>query len=242
MPAVLIFAASGRTVDFNMELRGLFFLYIYNEDLTMSIGAPVFAGLYSEPASRSYPDTEEAGFRLLLPFALRPYMRDVDGARMSDGQLVRTGSFTELFQHGWFHTGDLGYVDKDGYVFIVGRIKEMINRGGEKISPYEVEDVIRQIPVVKEAAVIGVPHPLYGETVVSYIVCHDGQESIEEISMQVMEHCQQSLSSFKCPAEVYIVDELPVGPTGKIQRSKLKEISIEVFQNLNINQISGLLK
>ncbi|GIK00105.1 hypothetical protein Aspvir_004120 [Aspergillus viridinutans] len=103
MPAVLIFAASGRTVDFSMELRGLFFQYVHNEDPPMSIGAPVFAGLYSEPASRSYPDTEEAGFRLLLPFALRPDTRDVDGARMSDGQLVQTGSFTDLFQHGWFH-------------------------------------------------------------------------------------------------------------------------------------------
>lgn len=99
IPAVLIFVASGQTIDFNMELRGLFFKYVYNKDLPISIGAPVFAGLYSEPTSRSYPDTEEVGFRLLLPFTLRPDIRDVDGARMSDSQLVRIGSFTELFQH-----------------------------------------------------------------------------------------------------------------------------------------------
>lgn len=108
IPAVLIFAASGRaalgrTINFNLELRGLFFRYIPEEDLPISIGAPVFTGLYSEPTSRIYPDTEEAGFRLLLPYMLRPNIGDVDGARMSDGQLVRTGSFAELFQHGWFH-------------------------------------------------------------------------------------------------------------------------------------------
>ncbi|WP_318503851.1 AMP-binding protein [Bacillus sp. T3] len=119
------------------------------------------------------------------------------------------------FKEGWFHTGDLGYVDKEGYVFIVGRIKEMINRGGEKISPYEVEDVIRQLPTIKDAAVIGMPHPLYGEMVVSYVVCHNSHENREETTKLVLNHCQKSLSSYKCPAEVLVVDEIPVGPTWK---------------------------
>ncbi|WP_040209244.1 AMP-binding protein [Neobacillus jeddahensis] len=136
------------------------------------------------------------------------------------------------FLDGWFHTGDLGYVDKEGYVFIVGRMKEMINRGGEKISPYEVEDVIRQIPEVKDAAVIGLSHPLYGEIVVSYITCQNGQENPDKIVKMVMAHCQKSLSNYKWPAEVYIVDEIPVGPTGKIQRNRLKELNDHRDQNL----------
>lgn len=103
MPAVLIFAASGRTVDLNMELQRLFVERHYNEPSTLNMGTPIFAGLYSEPAVRSRFEPEEAGFRLLLPFALRPDFRDADGARVSDGQLVTTGSFTELFQHGCHH-------------------------------------------------------------------------------------------------------------------------------------------
>ncbi|WP_160723077.1 AMP-binding protein [Bacillus sp. USDA818B3_A] len=146
------------------------------------------------------------------------------------------------FQHGWFHTGDLGYVDKDGYVFIVGRIKEMINRGGEKISPYEVEEVIRQLPAIKEAAVIGMPNPLYGEMVVAYIVSRSSQGNSDDVTKMVMDHCEKKLSSYKCPAEVYLVEEIPVGPTGKIQRSKLKEISTETYHNQTSNRISGLFK
>ena len=90
IPAVLIFAASGR-------VQRLFFECHYNEDLTLDLGTPIFAGLYSAPAVRSSFKPEEAGFRLLLPFALRPDFRNADGARVSDGQLVRLGSSTEPF-------------------------------------------------------------------------------------------------------------------------------------------------
>jgi len=141
------------------------------------------------------------------------------------------------FKEGWFHTGDLGYVDKDGYVFIVGRKKEMINRGGEKISPYEVEEVIRQLPAVKDTAVVGKPHPLYGEIVVSYIVLHDKQADAEDFTKHVLEHCQKSLSSYKCPAEVYVVDEIPVGPTGKIQRARLKELVLETNEQPKVKNM-----
>lgn len=134
------------------------------------------------------------------------------------------------FRNGWFHTGDLGFMDQEGFVFIVGRIKEMINRGGEKISPYEVEDVIRQLPMIKEAAVIGIPHHLYGEEIVAYIrqKQHDHNDELEQL---VIDHCERNLTSFKCPAKVVIVEDLPHGPTGKVQRSRLKEISLEYFQN-----------
>ncbi|KAJ5703627.1 hypothetical protein N7493_011552 [Penicillium malachiteum] len=101
IPAVLLFAAPDRTVNVNLEIWSLF--STAHENFTMNEGDPVPTGLYSEPVCRAHYDTEEAGFRLLLPFALRPDPRDDQGARMSDGRLVESGSFAQLFQHGYFH-------------------------------------------------------------------------------------------------------------------------------------------
>ncbi|KAJ5871208.1 uncharacterized protein N7529_003561 [Penicillium soppii] len=101
VPAVLLFPTPDRTVNLNLEIKYLFSQA--SENVTMNEGDPIPTGLYSEPLLRNYHDTEEAGFRLLLPFALRPDFRDQEGARMSDGRLVESGSFTDLFQHGWFH-------------------------------------------------------------------------------------------------------------------------------------------
>ncbi len=152
------------------------------------------------------------------------------------------------FRGGWFFTGDLGYVDEEGYVYITGRKKEMINRAGEKISPYEVEDVIRTYPGVNQVAVIGLPDPLYGERLAAYIqLTHSAKtklgyhanmienENSEKISTSVnltdtedrfvdglKRHCQSAISAYKCPSEIHLVNTLPVGPTGKIQRTLLK--------------------
>ncbi|KAJ6010775.1 hypothetical protein N7451_002187 [Penicillium sp. IBT 35674x] len=101
IPAVLLFAAS-RTVNLNTEIRWMF-KQAYEENIAMSDGDPVLAGLYSEPMRRDDHDMEEAGFRLLLPFALRLDFRSEGGARMSDGGMITPGSFTQLFQHGSFH-------------------------------------------------------------------------------------------------------------------------------------------
>ncbi|WP_018663062.1 AMP-binding protein [Heyndrickxia acidiproducens] len=127
------------------------------------------------------------------------------------------------FQNGWFHTGDVGYVDEEGFVFIVGRKKELINRGGEKISPYEVEDVIRQLPGIQQVAVIGIPDPKYGEQVAAYVAAGEkGAASQEELAQAILDLCRQSLSSYKCPSKIKFVSEIPVGPTGKVQRIRLK--------------------
>lgn len=137
------------------------------------------------------------------------------------------------FRDGWFHTGDVGYVNKEGYVFIVGRKKELINRGGEKISPYEVEEVIRGLPGVHQVAVIGVPDPKYGEQVAACIVPeNDDPASLKALEEAVMEHCRRSLSSYKCPSKIKFAEELPVGPTGKIQRIRLK-------QEMGLQKIAG---
>ena len=128
------------------------------------------------------------------------------------------------FRAGWFYTGDIGYKDADGYVFITGRSKEMINRAGQKISPREVEEVIGQDSRVQNVAVIGLPDDLYGERVVAYVIAESVPNTeYDALIERLKKACQTSISAYKCPAEYHIVDEIPVGPTGKIQRSRLRQ-------------------
>jgi len=127
------------------------------------------------------------------------------------------------FKDGWFYTGDLGYQNEEGYVFIVGRKKEMINRGGQKISPYEVEDAIRELSEVEQVAVIGLSDSLYGETVCAYVVTKEKDVDDQSLLDKILIHCRRVLSAYKCPSHVHIVEEIPVGATGKIQRHLLKQ-------------------
>ena len=129
------------------------------------------------------------------------------------------------FVDGWFMTGDIGFVDADGFVYITGRSKEMINRAGQKISPREVEEVIARDPDVRTVAVIGLPDDLYGERVVAYVVPEDPATRRQEASFKerLRQLCVTSISAYKCPVEYHVVDEIPLGPTGKIQRTRLRE-------------------
>lgn len=128
------------------------------------------------------------------------------------------------FRDGWFYTGDLGYRDADGFLFITGRSKEMINRAGQKISPREVEEVVLKHEAVKSAAVIGLPDDLYGERVVAYVIATSPRKKNDlQFKEQLRDLCLASISAYKCPAEFHIVDEIPLGPTGKIQRHRLRE-------------------
>lgn len=134
------------------------------------------------------------------------------------------GSGSDSFTHDWFLTGDVGYIDENGYVFIVGRKKELINHGGEKVSPYEVEQVIRQIAGVRQAAVIGLEDPKYGERVAAFVVSETEQGSVSQNQLKtaILAHCRESLSLYKWPETLSIIDNIPTGPTGKVQRSLLK--------------------
>jgi acyl-CoA synthetase (AMP-forming)/AMP-acid ligase II len=122
------------------------------------------------------------------------------------------------FKNGWFCTGDLGYIDEDGYLFIKGRIKELINRAGEKISPREVDEVLYSLSVVEMAAAVGVPDSFYGEEVVAFIKLKSGKK-IEE--QEIMDFCKNYLADFKIPKKIFFIDDFPKGPSGKIQRKKL---------------------
>lgn len=126
----------------------------------------------------------------------------------------------ETIVNGWLRSGDIGYMDDEGYVFIVDRLKDMINSAGLKIWPREVEEVIYTHPNVRECAVIGVPHEVFGETVKAVIALKEpGRTTAEEIIELVKKH----LADYKAPRIVEFLDELPKNPTGKILKRELKE-------------------
>jgi acyl-CoA synthetase (AMP-forming)/AMP-acid ligase II/thioesterase domain-containing protein len=125
------------------------------------------------------------------------------------------------FHGDWFRTGDLGYLDADGYLFITGRIKEMINRGAEKVLPYEVEAVLGRHPEVQEVAVFGFPHPRLGEEVGAAVVPVPGGARDAEA---LRRFAAQFLADFKVPRKVVFLDDIPKGRTGKYQRARLAEL------------------
>jgi len=124
----------------------------------------------------------------------------------------------DSFRSGWFHTGDLGYQDADGFFYVVDRKSDMIIRGGENIYPREIDEVLYQHPKIKDAATIGVSHDLYGEEVKSFVVLRDGQHATEE---ELKEFCSDRLADFKCPKSIEFVEDIPKGPTGKLLKREL---------------------
>ena len=140
----------------------------------------------------------------------------VRGPSVVDEYLDNPAATAAAFRDGWFRTGDVGKLSADGYLSLVGRVKELINRAGEKISPYEVEDVLLSHPAVAEAAAYPVPDEKYGEQVGVVIVLR-----AEATSRELTAYCAERLAAFKRPARVTILPEIPKGPTGKIQRRNL---------------------
>ena len=122
------------------------------------------------------------------------------------------------FTHGWFRTGDQGFLDADGYLFITGRLKEMINRGGEPVAPREVEEVLMTHPGVAEAVAFAVPHPRLGEEVGAAVVLRQGVTTTDR---DIRAFAAARLAHFKVPRQVHIVETIPKGPTGKLQRLDL---------------------
>jgi oxalate---CoA ligase len=146
----------------------------------------------------------------------------VRGPSVVDEYLGNPAATAAAFSGGWFRTGDIGRLSADGYLSLVGRLKELINRAGEKISPYEVEDVLLAHPAVAEAAAYPVPDEKYGEQVGVVIVLR-GEATPRELSA----YCAERLAAFKRPAKVTILPEIPKGPTGKIQRRNLSALVAE---------------
>jgi long-chain acyl-CoA synthetase len=135
------------------------------------------------------------------------------------GYLNRPDETEKTIVDGWLHTGDIGYLDSDGYLTLVDRAKDMIIRGGENIYPKEIESVLYNLPEIVEAAVVGRPHPVYGEVPVAFLAIREGADVTTE---KVQEHLRQSLAKYKLPAEIVVVDELPKNPVGKFDKPKLR--------------------
>jgi len=136
-----------------------------------------------------------------------------------DGYWRQPEATAEAMAGGWFHTGDGGHIDGEGYVTISDRKKDVIITGGENVSSIEVEDCLFQHPAVAEAAVIGVPDERWGETVKAIVVLKPGADADEG---DLIAHCRDLMAHFKCPSTVEIRDELDRTVTGKVQKFKLR--------------------
>jgi len=127
----------------------------------------------------------------------------------------------EALREGWLHTGDIGYVDEDGYFFIAERKKDLIIRGGKNIYPREVEEVLMKHPEVQEVGVIGVPDEVYGEEVKAFVVLKPGQKATEE---ELIEFSREELPKYKAPKSIRFIDVMPKNIVGKILRKELRKL------------------
>ena len=139
-----------------------------------------------------------------------------------DAYWNNTAATLEALRDGWYHTGDIGYLDEDGYLFLVDRKKDMIISGGENIYSREVEDAVQAYPGVIECAVVGVPDAKWGETVKAFVVCQAGA-SVGEA--ELIAHCKRLIASYKCPKQVEVVQTLPRVASGKINKAALRELA-----------------
>ena len=143
------------------------------------------------------------------------------GDNVLKGYYKNPEATAEAFHNGWFHTGDIGYRDQDGFFYIVDRKSDMIIRGGENIYPREIDEILYQHPAVAAAATIGIPDPLYGEEVAAFVVLKDGLKVSEE---ELISYCTIRLADYKCPKSVRIVKDIPKGPTGKLLKRELAKV------------------
>lgn len=133
---------------------------------------------------------------------------------------ANAAAFFEAEGRRWFRTGDLGRFDEDGYLTLVGRIKEIINRGGEKVAPLEVDNVLMEHPAVRQVVTFALPHPVLGEEVAAAVVLEEGAEVSEG---ELRAFAAERLADFKVPRKIVFVPEIPKGPTGKLQRIGLAQ-------------------
>ena len=150
----------------------------------------------------------------------------IRGDNVTSGYVNNPGANTTAFASGWFRTGDQGYLDGDGYLTITGRLKEIINRGGEKVSPREVDEALLDHPSVAQAVAFAVPHPTLGEDVAAAVVLRPGAVITTE---ELRAYAFIRLADFKVPSQIVVVDDIPKGPTGKLQRIGLAALLHDVM-------------
>jgi acyl-CoA synthetase (AMP-forming)/AMP-acid ligase II len=144
----------------------------------------------------------------------------VRGAHIMAGYWKNPELSAEVLRGGWYHTGDMGYLDEDGFLYLTDRKADMIITGGENVYPKEVEDILYQHPAVRECTVVSAPDDRWGETVRAVVVLHKGQKATEA---ELITHCKERLAGYKCPKAVSFWDSLPKSAVGKILKKEVKE-------------------
>ncbi len=152
----------------------------------------------------------------------------VSGPNVMKGYYKNPEATAEVLKDGWLHTGDLGRMDEDGYVYVVGRLKDMIIRGGQNIYPAQVESILLKFEGVAETAVIGVDEPRWGQEVLAVVKRAEGSEITEK---DVLNYAKEHLAQYKCPKYVRFVEELPKTATGKIRKNVLAEQFAELSKH-----------
>ncbi len=143
----------------------------------------------------------------------------IRGHNVMKGYLNRPDATADAIRNGWFHSGDIGYMDEDGYIFIVDRVKDLIIRGGYNVYPRELEETLLEHPAISLAAVVGIPDDQYGEEIKAFIILNDGAQSTEA---ELISWCKERMAGYKYPRHIEIRDALPMTATGKILKRELK--------------------
>ncbi|HZK32024.1 MAG TPA: AMP-binding protein, partial [Corynebacterium sp.] len=154
----------------------------------------------------------------------------VNGPNVATGYWNNPEATQQAYTAGWFHSGDLGHVDEDGYYYIVDRLKDMIISGGENVYPAEVERVLAECEGLRQSAVVGVPDPKWGESVVAVVEAAPGVEPTLEL---LQEHCQRHLARYKLPRRIVVVEQIPRNTAGKIDKLKVRDIVQDSIRNEN---------
>jgi long-chain acyl-CoA synthetase len=143
----------------------------------------------------------------------------IKGHNIMKGYYKRPEATEETMRNGWFHSGDIGRVDEDGYIYITDRVKDLIIRGGFNVYPREVEEVMMTHPAVSLAAVLGTPHEALGEEVKAFVILKDGQLVTEE---ELIAWCKENMAAYKYPRQIEFRQSLPMTATGKILKRELR--------------------
>jgi acyl-CoA synthetase (AMP-forming)/AMP-acid ligase II len=142
----------------------------------------------------------------------------IKGSNVTSGYENNPEANESSFSNGWFRTGDQGFFDQDGYLKISGRLKEIINKGGEKISPLEIDNVLMDHPSIEQAVCFGYEDKMLGEDIATAIIVKEGMNFTEE---DLKNYANEKLAKFKVPKKIFFVNEIPKGATGKLQRNTL---------------------